>query len=169
MPKNEPEVLSAEKAGVPARGAWPLMDLHREIDRLFDDFGRGFFDMPSFRRAEAMVPQLSTRTNVAETDGAYEIEMELPGIEEKDIDVKIAGDVLTVSGERKEEKDEQKKEYHLVERSYGSFRRSFTLPENVAQEKIAATFKNGVLSVMLPKKETGKSAQGEKKIEIKAG
>ncbi|HTI86795.1 MAG TPA: Hsp20/alpha crystallin family protein [Alphaproteobacteria bacterium] len=167
MPKSEPEVLSAQRATVPARSSWSLNDLQRQVDRLFDDFGRTFFD-PPFRRSEAVVPMMSTRANVAETENAYEIEMELPGLGEKDIDVKLSGDILTVSGERKEETDEEKKEYHLVERMYGSFSRSFTLPDNVAQDKIAASFKHGVLKIGLPKKQMSKPGEGEKKIDIKA-
>ena len=105
-----------------------------EMDRLFDDFARGFgwpsmgrsfFEDRPFRRLESAMTTPSMRVNVAETDSAYEIEAELPGLDQKDIELKVSDGVMTLSGERKAEQEERKKDYHLMERSYGSFRRSF--------------------------------------------
>ena len=102
----------------------------------------------------------------SDTDKAYEIAAELPGIEEKNVEVKVANGVLTIKGERRGEKEEKNKEYYLRERNIGSFERAFQLPEGVDADKIEANFAKGVLTVTLPKKaEAQKTA---KKIEIKA-
>lgn len=176
-PKHEPETQSGQRALTAPRSQWSLMDLHSEVDRLFDDFARGF-GWPGLRRSffedrpsgrESAIPSPSTRVNVVETDSAYEIEAELPGLDQKDIELKVSDGVLTLSGERKAEQEQKKKDYHLMERSYGSFRRSFTLPDNIVEDKIDARFANGVLTVTLPKREPGATKPGEKKIDIKAG
>jgi HSP20 family protein len=177
MPKHEPEIQTGQKGLMPTAGRspWSLMELHSEVDRLFDDFargfgwlGRGFSEHRPFSRIESAAPMMMTRVNVAETDNAYEIEADLPGLDEKDIDVKVADGVLTISGERREEMEEKKKDYHLMERSYGSFQRSFALPENVVEDKIDAKFSKGVLTITLPKSEPGAAKPGEKRIAIKA-
>jgi HSP20 family protein len=82
---------------------------------------------------------------------AYEITTELPGLDEKNIEVKLANGVLSIKGEKQEEKEEKQKDYYRRERSFGSFERSFQIPEGVDTDKIAASFKNGILSVTLPK------------------
>lgn len=177
MQKHEPETQSGQKGLMPVTGRspWSLMELQGEIDRLFDDFargfgwlGRGFPENRPLSRIEGAAPMIMTRVNVAETDDAYEIEAELPGLSEKDIELKVADGVLTISGERKEEKEEKKKDYHLRERSYGSFQRSFALPQNVVEDKIDAKFSKGVLTIRLPKSEPGAEKPGEKRIAIKA-
>jgi HSP20 family protein len=104
--------------------------------------------------------------DVAETDTAYEITAELPGMDEKNIEVNVANGGITIKGEKKEETEEKKKDYYVSERRYGSFERYFTLPEAADADKIAATFKNGVLKVTLPK--TAEAQKPAKKIEIKA-
>jgi len=151
----------------------PFESLREEIDRLFDDFGRGFWrpfgrslfaEEPLFRR-ELTFPS-TPAVDVVESDKAYEITAELPGMDEKNIEVKVANDVLTIKGERQEEKEEKKKDYYLRERSFGSFERSFGLPEGVDADKIEASFKKGVLTLTLPKKlEAQKSA---KTIDVKS-
>jgi HSP20 family protein len=148
----------------------PFERFRQEMDRLFDDFtgglfGRSLFDPMPFRRTEAAFRTMPA-VNVAETDEAYEIEAELPGLEEKNIEVKVANGVLSIKGEKQEEKEEKEKDYYRRERSFGSFERSFQLPDNIEADKIEATFKNGVLSVTLPK---SAAAQQAKKIEVKAG
>ena len=104
--------------------------------------------------------------DVAETEKAYEITAELPGMDEKNIEVKFADGLLTITGEKKEEKEEKKKDYYLSERSYGSFQRSFQVPDSVDADKIEATFKKGVLTVTLPK--TAAAQKAAKKIDVKA-
>ena len=154
--------------------AWhPFESLHREIDRLFDDFGMGFrwpfgrslfATEPLFRR-EVAWPRMPA-VDVVESEKGYEITADLPGMDEKNIEVKVTDGVLTMKGERREEMEEKKKDYYLQERSYGSFQRSFELPDSVDADKIEANFKKGVLTVKLPKKvEAQKPA---KKIEVKA-
>ncbi len=88
-------------------------------------------------------------------------------MEEKDVEVKVTDDVMTIKGEKKEEKEEKKKDYHLSERRYGAFQRSFSLPIGVDADKIGASFNNGVLTVTLPKKP--EAIKPERKVEIKAG
>ena len=149
--------------------------LRREIDRLFDDFGVGRWRSPlsRVRRPRPIrfgAPEISwpkaPAVDVAETDKAYEVTAELPGMNESNIEVKLADDVLTIKGEKKEEKEEKNKDYYYVsERRYGSFQRSFTVPAGVDSSKIEATFKNGVLTVTLPK--NAQAQKSEKKIEIK--
>ena len=152
----------------------PFESLRREVDRLFDDFsggiwrspfGRSFFDIDPFRRSEAafgMVPAV----NVTQTDKGYEITAELPGMEEKDVDVKLANGILTIRGEKQDDKEEKNKDYYVRERSFGSFERSFQVPENIDMDKISAGFKKGVLTIMLPK--SAEAQRAEKKIEVKA-
>jgi HSP20 family molecular chaperone IbpA len=103
----------------------------------------------------------------AQTDKGYEITAELPGMEEKDIDVKLSNGILTIRGEKRDEKEEKKQNYYMRERSFGSFERSFQVPEDVDVNKIGASFKKGVLTLMLPK--SAEAQKAEKKIEIKAG
>lgn len=165
--KNEKSV-----SGMPQ--AWPFESLRREIDRLFDDFNGGFwrspfrgslFDVTPFRRGSADLTALPA-VDVSETDKAYEINADLPGMDEKNVEVKVANGILTIKGEKRDEKEEKQKDYYMRERSFGSFERSFQVPDNVDGEKIEANFKKGVLSVTLPKKaEAQKSA---KNITIKA-
>jgi HSP20 family protein len=103
--------------------------------------------------------------DVVEKDKAYEITAELPGMDESNIDVKFSDGVLSIKGEKKEEKEERKKDQYLSERRYGSFQRAFRVPDGVDADKIEANFKNGVLTVTLPK--TAEAVRSEKKIEIK--
>jgi HSP20 family protein len=104
--------------------------------------------------------------DVVEGDKAYEITAELPGMDEKNIEVKIADGRLTIKGEKQEEKEEKKKDYYLQERHFGSFERSFDIPESVDPNKIEANVKKGVLTVTLPKK--AEALKPAKKIEVKA-
>ena len=123
-----------------------------------------FAGEPLFRRGltRATIPAV----DVVESEKAYEITAELPGMDEKNIEVKVAEGGLTIKGEKQEEKEEKKKDYYLHERHFGSFERSFDVPESVDADKIEASFKKGVLTVTLPKKpEAQKPA---KKIEVKA-
>ena len=129
--------------------------LQREIDRLFDDFGRGW---------DRFAPAATfPRVDVAESDGEIEITAELPGLEEKDISVHVADGTLTVSGEKRTEQERKDKTYVVTERSYGSFSRSIPLPAGVDPASIKATVSKGVLKVAVPKPASSKAA----KIEIK--
>ena len=105
--------------------------------------------------------------DIVEKDKDYEITAELPGMDESNIDVKFADGVLTIKGEKKEEREEKKKDYYVSERRYGSFQRSFPVPESVDANKIEAKFVNGVLTIKLPK--SAEAQKNEKKIAIKKG
>ena len=104
--------------------------------------------------------------DVAESEKSYEIKAELPGMDEKDIEVKVTDGSLTIKGEKQEEREEKERDYYLQERRYGSFERSFELPESVDPDRIEASFKKGVLTVTLPKK--AEAQKPAKKIEVKA-
>ena len=140
--------MPGEKTGrsVATAEVWPFAGLRRDIDRLFDDFsggiwrspfGRSFFDVEPFRRAQATLGAVPA-VDVTQTDKSYEITAELPGMEEKDIDVRLANGVLTIRGEKRDEKEEKKNDYYVRERSFGSFERSFQVPENVDTDKVSA-------------------------------
>jgi HSP20 family protein len=168
------EVKKTERPA-PAPAEWhPFETLRREVDRLFDDFGVGRWRSPLFARSSSELDPFwrteitwpkAPAVDVAETDKAYEVTAELPGMDESNIEVKLADDVLTIKGEKKEEKEEKKKDYYVSERRFGSFQRSFTVPAGVDVSKIEANFKNGVLIVTLPK--NAQAQKTEKKIEIK--
>jgi len=138
----------------------PFTALQQEVDRLFDGFSRGFAGFPSFPTTRELMPSM----DVSETDKEIEITTELPGLEEKDIQLNVADNVLTIRGEKKNEREETKKDYHLVERSYGSFTRSVQLPDGVNADNIKAVMSKGVLKVTVPKPAPAQS----KKIDIKA-
>lgn len=139
----------------------PFSRLHEEMDRLFDDFLPKFSSPSLFEGRLGHMPAL----DVSETDDAIEVKADLPGLEEKDIDVKLANGVLVISGERKEESEEKKKNYYHAERSYGVFNRSVSLPCEVDEDRIDATFKKGVLTITLPK--SAQAKEEERKIQIK--
>ena len=145
--------------GLAGSGAHPFSTLQREIDRLFEDFGRGF---PSFGRwgTQELLPSV----DVTESDKEIEITAELPGLEEKDVQINIADNVLTIRGEKKAEKEEKDKQYHRVERSYGAFSRSLELPAGVNPDSIKASIAKGVLTVTVPKP----AAAQVKKIQVKS-
>ena len=140
----------------------PFVDLQGRINRMFEDAWSGF-DLAPFAGAEA-AGEIQPRVDVSETDSEIEIKAELPGVEEKDVEVTMANGRITLKGEKKSEKEEKKKGYHLVERSWGSFQRSFQLPDGVDAAKAKASFDKGVLTVSIPK--TEKAKQNVKKIAI---
>jgi HSP20 family protein len=139
----------------------PFVSLQREIDRLFDEFTRGF---PTLQPLVEMGGRLMPVTDVTETEKEIEITAELPGLEDKDVQINIAGDVLTIRGEKKAEKDEKDKNYRMFERSYGAFERSIDLPEGVNADMVKASISKGVLTVTVPKPAPAQA----KKIEVKS-
>ena len=140
----------------------PFSLLRREMDSLFDNFYRGF-DIEPF---EGHLGTFSPSVDVTENDKEIKISAELPGMDEKDIDVSLQNDMLTIKGEKKEEKEDKGKDYYRMERSYGSFIRTIPLPNEVETDKVEAKFKKGVLSITLPK--TAKAVAETKKIAVKA-
>jgi HSP20 family protein len=146
----------------------PFAEMRAEMDRVFDSFlGRGFFSRPAlFANAQAaatMAPDIDIREN----DKEIIFEAELPGIDEKNVEVTVRDGVLSLKGEKKSERDEKKETYHLVERSYGSFERSFRLPDSADDAQIKADFNKGVLRVVVPKRR--EAVKAEKKIPVGKG
>ncbi len=171
LPVKAVEKKTEEKA---TETRWPLETLRREVDRLFEDFDRDFWRAPFRRSVFDMEPfwrrELSwgatPAADIVEKDNAYEITADVPGFDEKNIEVKLADGGLTIKGEKHEEKEEKKKDYYLHERHAGSFERHFRIPEGVDTDKIEASFKKGVLTLTLPKKP--EAQKPTKKIEVKA-
>ncbi|MCG5485509.1 MAG: Hsp20/alpha crystallin family protein [Sinorhizobium meliloti] len=164
--------MKSEEKSVEHRGeTWlPFESLRSEIDRLFDDFAPTLWHRPFASAFMRRTPRLSEfkiapAVDVAETEKSYEITCELPGIEEKDIEIAVSHGTLTIRGEKQEEKEEKNKDYVLSERRYGSFQRAFRLPDGVDADNIVAKFAKGVLSLTLPK--TPESQQSARKIQIK--
>ncbi len=169
-------VTTEEKPATPAAAAmqaWrPFESLRREVDRLFEDFTLNPFRLPLRRPAFDLEPFWQPDSWVAmpamdlvERDEAFEMTAELPGLDEKNIEVNVANGVLTVKGQKEEDKVEKKEDFHLRERRFGSFSRSVRVPDTVDPDKIEASFKNGVLKVTLPKKP--EAQKPVKKIEVK--
>ena len=149
------------------KGSAPsLGDLHREVDRVFDSFWSGF-GTPSPLGEKSGGLAFDLRVDTSEDDKAYHVTAELPGMTEKDVEVTFADNTLTISGEKKEEKEVKEENYHRRERSFGAFRRSFTLPAEVDEGKISAAFKDGVMTIDLPKSKTAQKKA--KKITIQRG
>lgn len=128
--------------------------LQREVDRLFDDFSRGGAVAPS---------NLMPSMDVAETDKEIELTVELPGLEQKDVDISVTENVLTIRGEKKAETEHRDKNFHVVERAYGKFYRAFQLPPGTDPSAVNATMSKGILKITIPKPTHAES----KKIEVK--
>ena len=124
-----------------------LISLPREMDRLFDDFGLNFRDFDTV---------WSPRVDLAESEDGYEVKAELPGLKKEEIKVEVHDQVLTLAGEKKNEEKSDTKNYHRVERNYGRFERSFRLPKEVKSDEIKAKYKNGILTIDIPKSEETK-------------
>jgi HSP20 family protein len=133
----------------------PLVHLHREIDGLFQNAFRGFGGAPFrsdfFTRLTDNV-LLKPQVDIGATDKEYSVTVEVPGVNEKDVKVEISGNIMTIRGEKKQEKEEKDKNYYRIERSYGSFQRVLCLPEDANQDDVKATFNKGVLTVKMPRK-----------------
>jgi HSP20 family protein len=172
VPVTTEEKSAAAPAGLQP---WRPFDLlRREVDRLFEDFTLNPFRLPLRRPAFDLEPFWQPESWVAapaidlvERDNAFEMTAELPGLEEKNIEVDVAGGILTVKGQKEEDKVEKKTDFHLRERRFGSFARSVRIPETVDVDRIEANFKNGILKVTLPKRP--EAQKPVKKIQVKGG
>ena len=176
MASTPVEVKKAAAAPAPARApaADPWHNFRNEMDRLFDRFTGSFGVPSSWRRMLDWEPATRSETtfsfgapsvDVAEDDKAFKITAELPGLEAKDVEVSIAGDMLVLKGEKTQEREQKDKNYHMSERAYGSFQRAFALPDGVDRNKIAADLAKGVLTITLPK--NAQAQQPAQKIEVK--
>lgn len=133
------------------------------MNRLFDDFFRGADLMTPFERERTFTPSI----NVTENDSAIEVTAELPGMDENDIDLTLSRQGLTIRGEKREEKEEEGKNYYTRERSYGYFRRNIPVPmDAIEQDNVEATFDRGILTITLPKRE--EAGPDTKRIEVKS-
>jgi HSP20 family protein len=149
------------RGGIPAETDDPFRALRRQMDDMLSDFSRGFPGWPAATQGD-----IAPRMDVSETENEYVVTAELPGIDEKDIEVTMSDDMLTIKGEKKTEEKKEDEHYHLVERSYGSVMRQIALPNEVAADKIAAEFDKGVLRITLPK--SPQAAEKTRKIAVKA-
>ncbi len=139
----------------------PLESLHKEVDRLFG----GLFDDLAFPRWRFVSSGQLPRVDFKQTAAGYELDAELPGVSTADVKLDLANGVLTLKGEKKSAQEEKGKDFIRVERSYGSFSRSFTLPDDADGEHITATAKDGVVTIAIPRK--AGTAHPARSIEIK--
>lgn len=151
--KREGEYLPA------TRGNDPLARMHREMDRMFDDFFGG--SRPAAEGGLLLKPSI----DIAESKKAYRISVEVPGIEPDQIDLHVEGDTLVLSGEKRQESEDDDEGFHRIERSYGQFRRVLTLPEDADPDGIKADFKHGVLKIKVPRVKRSEKP-GAKKVKI---
>jgi len=156
-----PIKTEATPAKQPAKAPdWQPFDvLRNQVDRLFHDFQTGFLQAPFLRPFPDIESywrrdlgfNVTPAIDIVEKDKAFEVTAELPGLDAKDVDVQLANGMLTIKGEKQEEKEEKTKDRYVSERRYGSFRRTLQVPGGVDAEKIEASYKSGVLTVTLPK------------------
>jgi len=141
---------------------WPsdYVGIQRDINRLFDNFFRAGSPVEETMASSTFAPAV----DIAEQENEYIVKVELPGVAKDEVRISVESNVLTVKGEKKQEKEEKNKNFHRVERSYGSFQRSFTLPSTVKNDKIDAVFDGGILTITMPKSEAAKPKQIEVKV-----
>jgi HSP20 family protein len=148
----------------PARelATWPseLWNMQREINRLFDNFFRGGIQDEGSFGLSSWTPAV----DIAEHDNEFVVKVELPGVSKDDVKITLESNILTIRGEKKQDRETKEENYHRLERMYGSFQRSFTLPSTVRSDKIDAVYKDGVLTITLPKAEEAKPKQIEVKV-----
>ena len=172
-----------EKTAATKDNANPIMQLQEEMNRVFESFWSRFngertpsvgsspYPMSSFGiglQGNGFLWNGTTpRADVTETDDGVEVTVELPGLSEKDVEVALTDDLLTVKGEKKVEREDTRKGYYLSERSWGAFHRAIPLPPGVDSEKAEAVFRNGVLTVNLP--QSSEARAKVRRIDVKAG
>lgn len=158
------EFIPFTKKSVPVKREreHPLSLLRHDMDTLFDEFFRGFDMNPFFgTHAERFTPNV----DITESDKEIRVSAELPGMDEKDIDITLNHDSLTIKGEKKEEKEDKGKDYYRMERSYGTFCRTIPVPVEIETDKINAHYKKGILTIKIPK--SAKAIEEKKKITVK--
>lgn len=148
----------------------PFMALHREMNELFEDFFGDFETGLAWPRSSGLRSRDDAgtiRIDVAENEKEFRVMADVPGLEEQDIDVELSDNLLTIRAEKTEERDEQEADFHIVERSYGSFQRTVPLPGGLEQDQAQANFKNGVLTIIVPK--SAEARQSRRQIPVQAG
>lgn len=156
----------ANRLALRREGETPMLAIQNEMNRMFDQFFTDDFPFSTrlvARPAMDFLPKL----DISETETEYKVTAELPGMQEKDIQIRLEKDNLVLSGEKKSETEEKEKTYHRVERSYGSFERVIPFDTQLDEDKVSAVFKNGVLTITLPK--AGDAIRKSRQIEIKKG
>jgi HSP20 family protein len=182
IPAAEPKAPEEAKASetsqpetvVTPSDRWPLENLRREVERVFDEFYRGPWRMPFTRTAFDVAPIWPGEAiwgavppvDIVERENDYLIKAEMPGVPASKVEVRLAEGRLTIKGEKQEEKDEERKGIHLSERRHGSLQRTFRVPDGVDSARIEASFTNGVLTITLPK--AAEAQPSERAIEVKA-
>lgn len=146
-----------EPSSIGAGEATPLMTLQHDLNRVFDEY---------WNRFTALAPTGFPKTDVADNENQIEVKVDLPGMDEQDIDISVTEDTLTIKGEKRSESEEKNKDFYLHERSYGAFMRTVPLPVGIQADKAEAEFKKGVLTVTLPK--APGTASRSKKIQVKS-
>ena len=137
-----------------------VMNMQREINRMFDNFFRGGLMGSDTLASADWIPAV----DIAEREDEYSVRVELPGVTKDDVKITMQNNILTVRGEKKQEKESKDANFHRLERSYGSFERSFTLPSTVKADKIDASYADGNLTITLPKTEEARPKQIEVKV-----
>ena len=151
--------IPVARAGSPDPGnalGGSIAQFHQEVDRFFDQVLRGFDRIP-FGSGRPLLPTMDGGTlkptlDLGATETDYTITVEIPGVDQKDIALEIAADTLTIRGEKHREQEDSGKDFYRMERAYGAFQRVLSLPEDVDQEHIKASFKNGILTIAMPRK-----------------
>jgi HSP20 family protein len=167
-------VTKSGKKSVPIQKSQgdPISALHQELNRVFDSFSRGFFDMSPLSThllESSSWGGFSPQVDIRESEKDIEVTAELPGLDEKDVQVSLANNELVIRGEKKTESEEKRKGWHRIERSYGSFHRTVALPEGVDTAKADAVLKKGLLTVTIPKTAGSRASSQTKKIAIHRG
>ena len=162
-------LLPARRDTSALASSYPLDMMRREMDRMFDEVLRGF-GTPSFGSLLSAAPWnteagwLKPNLDIDTSEKEYKVHVELPGVDEKDVHLELIGETLRIRGEKKEHKEDKQRQY--IERRYGSFERVLTLPEDAQQDGIAATFKNGVMTIAIPRQAVAQTPA--RQIEVKA-
>jgi HSP20 family protein len=149
----------------------PILALHQQVDQLFNDFFQGFglSPLPRFSMPQLLTEGsrwLKPNLDILASDKEYTLQVELPGVSDKDVRIEVSGDSLRIWGEKKQEKEDKGRDYYAVERSYGSFQRVLALPQDAKVDGIDAKFKDGVLTITIPRDES--ASQTVRKIEVKS-
>jgi HSP20 family protein len=168
--EQEEKSIQIRKSETPRTVSHPLFQIQNEINRLFDDVFHSV-GFPSWNFDRALAPLIQTdwlkpMLDISAADKEYSITVEIPGVDEKDIKLELIDDTLTISGEKKQEKEEKEKNYYRMERSYGSFHRVLSLPEDADRDNIQASYKNGIMKISVPRKALPQPET--KRIEIRA-
>ncbi|MBW1990429.1 MAG: Hsp20/alpha crystallin family protein [Deltaproteobacteria bacterium] len=168
--EQEQQAGNLPAARVPVRGwyASPLAQMHREMDRMFDELLQGFGVPPLSLNRPFASPEkwLRPTLDIAATDKEYAVSVELPGVDKDDVRVEVADETLCIFGRKEQKKEDKQKDYYRMERSYGSFQRVLHLPEDADPEGIKANFKNGVMKLSIPRKQSEKARS--RQIEVTA-